>query len=137
MPYTKNTWTSGDIITKVKLDNIENGIFANSVICTRQDIDLDVTNLTVETVISFEDLAALNDTAAIVVGSFAFNTDENNYFVKQIPLMFVSDENDGEMYVADYLQVLSATTAKYHKIVFGENGNTYTITDIEFVDPQS
>lgn len=28
--YTKNTWQSGDIITKVKLDNIENGIYDNS-----------------------------------------------------------------------------------------------------------
>ena len=28
--YTKNTWQSGDIITKVKLDNIEDGIYDNS-----------------------------------------------------------------------------------------------------------
>lgn len=28
--YTKNTWQSGDIITKVKLDNIEDGIYENS-----------------------------------------------------------------------------------------------------------
>lgn len=27
MPYTKNTWQSGDIITKVKLDHMEDGIY--------------------------------------------------------------------------------------------------------------
>ena len=32
MSYTKNTWTSGDIITKVKLDNIEDGIYNNQIV---------------------------------------------------------------------------------------------------------
>lgn len=29
MAYLKNTWNTGDIITKAKLDNIENGIAGN------------------------------------------------------------------------------------------------------------
>lgn len=31
MSYTKNTWNNGDVITKTKLDNIENGIYNNAV----------------------------------------------------------------------------------------------------------
>ena len=31
MAYTKNTWNNGDVISKSKLDNIENGIYNNAV----------------------------------------------------------------------------------------------------------
>lgn len=31
MSYTKNTWNNGDVISKSKLDNIENGIYNNAV----------------------------------------------------------------------------------------------------------
>lgn len=31
MSYSKNTWNNGDVITKTKLDNIENGIYNNAV----------------------------------------------------------------------------------------------------------
>ena len=29
--YTKNTWANGDVITKTKLDHIEDGIYDNAV----------------------------------------------------------------------------------------------------------
>ena len=36
MAYTKNTWSNGDVITKTKLDNIENGIYDNAVTQTSE-----------------------------------------------------------------------------------------------------
>lgn len=36
MAYTKNTWSNGDVITKTKLDNIENGIYDNAVTHTSE-----------------------------------------------------------------------------------------------------
>ena len=37
MAYTKNIWNTGDVITKAKLDIIENGISANDASNTAQD----------------------------------------------------------------------------------------------------
>lgn len=34
MAYSKNTWNTGDVITKAKMDNIENGIAANDTAIT-------------------------------------------------------------------------------------------------------
>lgn len=31
MAYTKNTWNNGDVITKSKLDHIEDGIYDNAI----------------------------------------------------------------------------------------------------------
>lgn len=47
--YTKNTWQSGDIITKAKLDNIEDGIYANSKLLVFNYIDDGNGSITPET----------------------------------------------------------------------------------------
>lgn len=137
MPYTKNTWTSGDIITKVKLDNIEDGIYNNSLntvfIYTIYITDGNVSefptwaSLTAAFYNAMEYGAFVPVLLGIQVGSDYYEVYANSKVTYTGDDLSVISRIDCE-----YLEVTSASTAVLHSVAMTSEGATYTATNITF-----
>lgn len=121
MAYTKNTWANGDVITKAKLDNIEDGIYDNTV--TTTDVVGGVANFKNAdgtTLFSVNLPSAPTPTNMITNGDFSQAGATTDGWAAYSPTRSTIEISDGK------LVLVHTTTSNY---LYGVTYNVQTVAD--------